>query len=278
METVSENACFGGTQGVYTAASKACACDMTFAVYTPPQAAKGPVPVLWYLSGLTCTHANAMEKAGAQRAAAEHGVALVFPDTSPRGDDVADDDAYDLGKGAGFYVNATQDPWKPHFHMLSYVRDELPALLREQFAGKLDLDRCGITGHSMGGHGALTIALNNPEKYRSVSAFSPICNPHGSDWGRKQLSAYLGDDESAWGDTDASKLVREKGWHGDILVDQGDADNFLDLLKTQSLIEACEAKGQKATITMRPGYDHSYWFVSTFIPDHVAFHAANLKG
>ena len=278
METVSENACFGGTQGVYTAASDACACDMTFAVYTPPQAAKGPVPVLWYLSGLTCTHANAMEKAGAQRAAAEHGVAVVFPDTSPRGDDVADYDAYDLGKGAGFYVDATQGPWKPHFHMLSYVRDELPALLREQFAGKLDLDRCGITGHSMGGHGALTIALNNPEKYRSVSAFSPICNPHGSDWGRKQLSAYLGDDESAWGNTDASKLVREKGWHGDILVDQGDADNFLDLLKTQSLIDACEAKGQKAAITMRPGYDHSYWFVSTFIPDHVAFHAARLMG
>jgi len=276
METVSENACFGGTQGVYSHTSKACACDMTFAVYTPPQAERGPVPVLWYLSGLTCTHANAMEKAGAQRAAAEHGVALVFPDTSPRGDDVADDDAYDLGKGAGFYVNATQDPWKPHFHMLSYVRDELPALLREQFAGKLDLDRCGITGHSMGGHGALTIALNNPDRYRSVSAFSPICNPHDSDWGRKQLSAYLGDDQSAWGDTDASKLVREKGWHGDILVDQGDADNFLGLLKTQSLIDACEAKGQKATITMRPGYDHSYWFVSTFIPDHVAFHAAAL--
>ncbi len=278
MKTVSENACFGGTQGVYSHPSKVCACDMTFAVYTPPQAKDGPVPVLWYLSGLTCTHANAMEKAGAQRAAAEHGIALVFPDTSPRGDDVADDDAYDLGMGAGFYVNATQDPWKPHFHMLSYVRDELPALLREQFAGKLDLDHCGITGHSMGGHGALTIALNNPDQYRSVSAFSPICNPHGSDWGRKQLSAYLGDDESAWGDTDASKLVREKGWHGEILVDQGDADNFLDLLKTQSLIDACEAKGQKATITMRPGYDHSYWFVSTFIPDHVAFHAAALKG
>ncbi len=278
METVSENACFGGTQGVYTAASQACACDMTFAVYTPPQAGDGPVPVLWYLSGLTCTHANAMEKAGAQRAAAEHGVALVFPDTSPRGDDVADDDAYDLGKGAGFYVNATQAPWKPHFNMLSYVRDELPALLRAQFSGKLDLDRCGITGHSMGGHGALTIALNNPDKYRSVSAFAPICNPHGSDWGRKQLSAYLGDDESAWGDTDASKLVREKGWHGPILVDQGDADNFLDLLKTRSLIDACEAKGQDATITMRPGYDHSYWFVSTFIPDHVAFHAAILNG
>ena len=277
METVSTNASFGGTQGVYRHASDACACDMTFAVYTPPQAANGPVPVLWYLSGLTCTHANAMEKAGAQRAAAEQGVAVVFPDTSPRGDDVADDDAYDLGKGAGFYVDATEDPWKPNFSMLTYVRDELPALLRGSFSD-LDLDRCGITGHSMGGHGALTIALNHPERYRSVSAFSPICNPHDSDWGRKQLSAYLGEDESGWGDTDASKLVRAKGWHDTILVDQGDADDFLDLLKTQALVDACKETGQDATITMRPGYDHSYYFVSTFIPDHVAFHAARLKG
>jgi len=275
METVSTNASFGGTQGVYSHTSEACACDMTFAVYTPPQASSGPVPVLWYLSGLTCTHANAMEKAGAQRAAAEHGVAVVFPDTSPRGEGVANDEAYDLGQGAGFYVDATQSPWAPHFNMLSYIRDELPALLRAQFGGTLDLDRCGITGHSMGGHGALTIALNNPQKYRSVSAFSPICNPHGSDWGRKQLSAYLGD-ESGWGDTDACKLVQGKGWHDEILVDQGDADNFLDLLKTQSLVDACAQKGQKATITMRPGYDHSYYFVSSFMPDHVAFHAARL--
>jgi len=276
METVSTNISFGGTQGVYRHASEVCACDMTFAVYTPPQAESGPVPVLWYLSGLTCTHANAMEKAGAQRAAAEHGVALVFPDTSPRGDDVANDEAYDLGQGAGFYVDATTAPWAPHFSMASYVRDELPALLRTQFPS-LDLDRCGITGHSMGGHGALTLALNNPAQYRSVSAFAPICNPHASDWGRKQLGAYLGPDEGAWGDTDACALVRDKGWHDEILVDQGDADNFLDLLKTQSLIDACAARGQAATITMRPGYDHSYYFVSSFIPDHVAFHAARLK-
>lgn len=275
METVSTNASFGGTQGVYSHTSEACSCDMTFAVYTPPEAQKAPVPVLYWLSGLTCTHANAMEKAGAQRAAAEQGVAIIFPDTSPRGDAVADDDAYDLGKGAGFYVNATQSPWSQHFQMLSYVRDELPALLRANFP-QLDCDRAGVSGHSMGGHGALTIALNNPDKFRSVSAFAPICNPHNSDWGRKQLSAYLGDEESAWAGYDACELVREKGWKDEILVDQGDTDNFLDLLKTQSLIDACAEKGQSATITMRPGYDHSYYFVASFIPDHVAFHAARL--
>ena len=276
METVSENACFDGAQGVYSHASKVCACDMTFAVYTPPQATSGKVPVFWWLSGLTCTHANAMEKAGAQRAAAEHGIAVVFPDTSPRGDDVADDEAYDLGKGAGFYVDATESPWKPNFKMRSYVTEELPALIREQFPN-LDMDRAGISGHSMGGHGALTLALTNPDKYRSVSAFAPICNPHGSDWGRKQLSAYLGE-ESNWGDTDASKLVASKGWKDEILVDQGDADQFLELVKTHALIEACESKGQKATITMRPAYDHSYYFVATYMPDHMAFHARRLKG
>ncbi len=277
METVSTNACFGGTQGVYSHSSDACKCEMTFAVYTPPQAKDGPVPVLYWLSGLTCTHANAMEKAGLQRAAAEHGIAIVYPDTSPRGDDVANDDAYDLGQGAGFYVDATQAPWAPHFNMRSYVRDELPALLREEFP-MLDTARAGVSGHSMGGHGALTLALNHPEIYKSVSAFSPICNPHGSDWGRKQLTAYLGADESAWTDLDASKLVAAKGWKGEILVDQGDADNFLELLKTDALIAACEARGQNATITMRTGYDHSYYFVASFVPDHVAFHAAQLKG
>lgn len=276
METVSENVCFDGTQGVYSHASAVCGCDMTFAVYLPPQAKSGKVSALWWLSGLTCTHANAMEKAGAQRAAAEHGIAVIYPDTSPRGDDVADDEAYDLGKGAGFYVDATEGPWAPHFKMRSYIVDELPALIREKFP-QIDMDRCGISGHSMGGHGALTLALTNPDKYRSVSAFSPICNPHGSDWGRKQLGAYLGD-EAQWGQTDASKLVAELGWKDEILVDQGDADNFLDLLKTPALIEACEAKGQKATITMHPGYDHSYYFVSTYMPDHVAFHAQRLKG
>lgn len=275
METVETHASFGGTQGVYSHASDACACDMTFAVYTPPQAEKGPVPVFLWLSGLTCTHANAMDKAGAQRAAAEHGVAVIYPDTSPRGDDVANDDAYDLGQGAGFYVDATQAPWAPHFNMYSYITAELPALLRANFP-KLDMDRIGISGHSMGGHGALTIAMNNPDMFCSVSAFAPICNPHGSDWGRKQLGAYLGADDSAWGATDASKLVAAKGWKDEILVDQGDADNFLELLKTQSLIDACDANGQKATIRMQPGYDHSYFFCSSFIPEHMAFHAKRL--
>ncbi len=275
METVSENVCFDGTQGVYSHKSDVCGCPMTFAVYLPPQAKSGRVPVLWWLSGLTCTHANAMEKAGAQRAAAEHGIAVIYPDTSPRGDTIANDDAYDLGQGAGFYVDATEAPWAPHFKMRSYILDELRALIAKEFP-QIDLDRSGISGHSMGGHGALTLALTNPDKFKSVSAFSPICNPHGSDWGRKQLGAYLGE-EASWGETDASKLVADRGWPGEILVDQGDADNFLELLKTQSLIDACEAKGQKATITMRPGYDHSYYFVATYMPDHVAFHAGNLS-
>ena len=275
METVSENVCFDGTQGVYSHESDVCGCPMTFAVYLPPQAKSGRVPVLWWLSGLTCTHANAMEKAGAQRAAAEHGIAVIYPDTSPRGDAIANDDAYDLGQGAGFYVDATEPPWSPHFKMRSYVLDELRALIAKEFP-QIDLDRSGISGHSMGGHGALTLALTNPDKFKSVSAFSPICNPHGSDWGRKQFGAYLGD-EASWGDTDASKLVTDRGWPGEILVDQGDADNFLELLRTQALIDACEAKGQKATITMRPGYDHSYYFVSTYMPEHVAFHAENLS-
>ena len=275
METVSENICFDGTQGVYTHDSKACGCDMTFAVYLPAQAKTGKVPVLWWLSGLTCTHANAMEKAGAQRAAAEHGIAVIFPDTSPRGESIANDDAYDLGQGAGFYVDATQAPWTPHFNMRTYIVDELFGLIAQNFP-QIDTTRSAISGHSMGGHGALTLAMAHPEKFKSLSAFSPICHPHGSDWGRKQLGAYLGD-ESNWGDTDASKLVATHGWTGEILVDQGDADTFLDLLKTQALIDACAAKGQKATITMRAGYDHSYYFVSTFMPDHIAFHAANLK-
>jgi len=275
MEIVSENVSFDGTQGVYKHESAMCRCDMTFAVYLPPQARTEKVPVLWWLSGLTCTHANAMEKAGAQRAAAEHGIAVIYPDTSPRGDDVANDDAYDLGQGAGFYVDAIEKPWAPHFKMRSYILEELRGIIAAEFP-QIDLARSGISGHSMGGHGALTLAMTNPDKFKSLSAFSPICHPHGSDWGRKQLGAYLGD-ETNWGETDASKLVVERGWQGEILVDQGDADNFLDLLKTQALIDACEAKGQKAIIKMRPGYDHSYYFVSTYMPEHVAFHAENLK-
>ncbi|WP_095587295.1 S-formylglutathione hydrolase [Actibacterium ureilyticum] len=274
METVSENRAFGGVQGVYTHASDACACDMTFGLFLPEEAAEGPVPVLWYLSGLTCTHENAMTKAGAQGWAAEHGIALVFPDTSPRGDGVADDEAYDLGKGAGFYVNATQDPWKPHFRMWDYIADELPRVLAANFA--IDEDRQAITGHSMGGHGALTLAMNLPGRFASVSAFSPIANPTQSDWGRKQLGAYLGADETTWAAHDASLLMRETGFDGPVLIDQGSKDQFLDLLKPEALAEAIAERRQPATFRMQDGYDHSYFFVSTFMEDHVDFHAAAL--
>jgi S-formylglutathione hydrolase len=271
MKTVSENTSFRGTQGVYSHRSDACACDMTFAVFLPEEARQGPVPLLWFLSGLTCTHENAMTKAGAQAWAAEHGIAVVFPDTSPRGDEVADNDAYDLGKGAGFYINATQDPWKPHFQMWSYIADELPALLAENFP--LDMDRQSICGHSMGGHGALTLAMNLEGRFRSVSAFAPIANPTASDWGRKQLAAYLGDDEDNWQKFDASLLMADKGFDGPVLIDQGTDDQFLDLLKPEALAAAIAKRRQNATFRMQPGYDHSYFFISTFMEDHVAFHA-----
>jgi len=271
MKTISENACFGGTQGVYAHTSTSCNCEMTFGLFLPEEAQMGPVPVLWYLSGLTCTHENAMTKAGAQAWAAEHGIALVFPDTSPRGADVADDDAYDLGKGAGFYVNATQDPWAPHFQMWDYLADELPALIGDNFA--VDMDRQGITGHSMGGHGALTLAMNLPGRFLSVSAFAPITHPTASDWGRKQLTAYLGAEESGWARHDATLLMRDTGFNGPVLVDQGAEDQFIDLLKPEALAEAMAAKRQEGIFRMQPGYDHSYFFVSTFMEDHVAFHA-----
>ena len=274
METVSENACFGGVQGVYTHASAATSCDMTFGLFLPAEAKDGPVPVLWYLSGLTCTHENAMVKAGAQGWAAEQGIALVFPDTSPRGDDVADDEAYDLGKGAGFYVNATETPWAPHFRMWDYVTEDLPALLAENFA--LDMDRQAITGHSMGGHGALTMAMSLPGRFRSVSAFAPISHPTGGDWGRKQLGAYLGADETKWAAHDATLLMREKGFDGPVLIDTGTNDQFIDLLMPEKLSEAVAARRQQATLRLQPGYDHSYFFVSTFMEEHVAFHAEAL--
>lgn len=271
MKTISENACFGGTQGVYSHASDACGCDMTFGLFLPAEAQDGPVPVLWYLSGLTCTHENAMTKAGAQLWAAEHGIAVVFPDTSPRGEDVADDEAYDLGKGAGFYVNATQQPWAKNYQMWDYLADELPGLIGENFA--IDMERQGITGHSMGGHGALTLAMNLPGRFLSVSAFAPITNPTESDWGKKQLSAYLGADETTWAKHDSTLLMREKGFDGPILIDQGSSDQFLDLLKPEALAEAMTAKRQQGTFRMQPGYDHSYFFVASFMEDHIAFHA-----
>lgn len=274
METISENRCFDGVQGVYTHTSSACGCDMTFGLFLPPQASSGKVPLLWYLSGLTCTHENAMTKAAAQGWAAEHGIALVFPDTSPRGEDVADDEAYDLGKGAGFYVNATEAPWAPHFSMWDYVAEELPSLLEAEFP--LDMGRQGITGHSMGGHGALTLAMSLPDRFASVSAFAPIAHPTQSDWGRKQLSAYLGADESGWAAHDSTLLMHEKGLDTPLLIDQGTEDQFLDLLKPEALAEAIATRRQPAEFRMQKGYDHSYFFVQTFMPDHIAFHAETL--
>jgi S-formylglutathione hydrolase len=276
METLSENACFGGVQGVYRHASTACQCDMTFGLFLPAEAKDGPVPVLWYLSGLTCTHENAMTKAGAQAWAAEQGIAIVFPDTSPRGEGVADHEDYDLGQGAGFYVNATQTPWAPHFNMWDYVAEELPALIAENFA--IDMDRQAITGHSMGGHGALTLAMNLPGRYRSVSAFAPISNPTGADWGRKQLSAYLGDDEAGWAKHDGSLLMKEVGFDGPVLIDTGANDQFIDLLRPETLASAIAERRQQATYRLQPGYDHSYFFVSTFMEDHITFHAEALYG
>lgn len=274
LETLSESRSFGGTQGVYRHKSQATGTDMTFAVFLPAEAQDGPVPVLWYLSGLTCTHENAMTKAAAQEWCAEAGIAIVFPDTSPRGEGVADDDAYDLGQGAGFYVDATQDPWKQHFQMWKYIVEELPALVCDNFP--IDRDAMGITGHSMGGHGALTIAMTHPERYKSVSAFAPIANPTESDWGRKQLSAYLGDDRATWSAHDSTLLMRERGYPGEVLIDQGSSDQFLDLLKPEALAHAMAERRQPGLFRMQPGYDHSYFFVQSFIGDHVMWHAERL--
>ncbi len=274
METLSENACFGGTQGVYSHKSDSCNCDMTFAVFLPEEAQDGPVPVLWYLSGLTCTHENAMTKAGAQGWAAEHGIALIFPDTSPRGEGVADDEAFDLGQGAGFYVNATQQPWAPHFQMYDYITKDLTDLVFANFP--LDRTRQSITGHSMGGHGALTIAMREKGRFKSVSAFSPICNPTASDWGKKQLSAYLGADNSAWAAHDASLLMLKEGFDGPVLLDTGTKDQFIHLLMPEALASAASSKRQQAVIRYQPGYDHSYFFVASFMEDHMSFHAEAL--
>ncbi|WP_273509728.1 S-formylglutathione hydrolase [Planktotalea frisia] len=274
MKTISENACFGGKQGVYSHASEVCGGEMTFGLFMPAEAENGPVPVLWFLSGLTCTHENAMVKAGAQNWAAEQGIALIFPDTSPRGTGVANDEAYDLGQGAGFYVDATEAPWSPHFKMWSYLADELPTLIEDQF--EVDMERQSITGHSMGGHGALTLAMNLEGRFRSVSAFAPICNPTASDWGRKQLGAYLGNDESTWTKHDAALLMKDKGFDGPVLIDTGTDDQFLDLLKPETLAEAATKRRQQMNFRMQPGYDHSYFFISTFMEDHVTFHAEAL--
>jgi S-formylglutathione hydrolase len=276
MERVSEAKCFGGSQGVYSHESSATGTPMTFQVYVPEHAPGAKLPVLWWLSGLTCTHANAMEKCEYKRACAEHGIILVGPDTSPRGDDVPDDEAYDFGKGAGFYVDAMQDPWAKHFRMRSYVEQELPELIADAFP--VDMDRQGISGHSMGGHGALTVSLRNPGRFRSTSAFAPIVSPMNCPWGEKALTGYIGDDRSAWREYDACALIEDGARLPDLLVDQGRADNFLDeQLKTHLLDEACRKADIPATIRMQEGYDHSYFFVSSFIDDHIAWHAERLK-
>ena len=276
MQRVEHRACFGGWQDVYEHASATLGCTMRFAIYLPPQAADGPVPVLYWLSGLTCNEQNFITKAGAQRYAAEHGIAIVCPDTSPRGDDVADAEGYDLGKGAGFYVNATQAPWAAHYRMHDYVVDELPALVEAHFP--VTTSRA-ISGHSMGGHGALVLALRNTGRYRSVSAFSPIVAPSKVPWGEKALTSYLGDDREAWKAWDACDLVKRASGKLPLLVDQGGDDEFLDSqLRPQLLQAAAVAAGHPLQLRMRPGYDHSYYFIASFIGEHIAHHAAALRG
>ena len=275
METVSTNKSHGGTQGVYSHASRETGTDMTFAVYVPDHEEGAKLPVLWYLSGLTCTHANVMEKGEYRRAASELGLIIVAPDTSPRGEAVPDDEAYDMGQGAGFYLDATEQPWSRHFRMRTYIEQELPALIAQEFP--VDMARQGIFGHSMGGHGALTIALRNPDRFKSVSAFSPVVAPLQCPWGEKALGAYLGSDRAAWRSYDACGLIGDGARVADILVDQGTSDQFLEeQLKPQLLAEACEKAGIPLTLNMREGYDHSYYFISTFMADHLRWHAERL--
>ena len=275
IETVSTAKAHGGVQGVYRHASSATGTDMTFAVFVPDHAAGAALPVLWYLSGLTCTHANVTDKGEYRRACADAGVIFVAPDTSPRGDDVPDDDAYDFGQGAGFYVDATRTPWSANFRMRSYIEDELPDIVAAAFPA--DMARQGMSGHSMGGHGALTVALRNPARFGSVSAFAPIASPRGCPWGEKALSGYLGGDRAAWREYDACALIEDGARIPEILVDQGDADPFLaDQLKPELLAAACRTAGIGLTLRMQPGYDHGYGFISTFMAEHVAWHAARL--
>jgi S-formylglutathione hydrolase len=275
MEQVSAWRSHGGTQGVWRHASAETGTPMTFSVFVPDHAAGAKLPVLWYLSGLTCTHANVTEKGEYRAACAEHGVILIAPDTSPRGEDVPDDAGWDFGQGAGFYVDATQAPWAANFRMRSYVERELPALVAAGFPA--DMARQGITGHSMGGHGALTIALRNPGRFRSVSAFAPIASPLACPWGDKALTGYLGPDRAAWRAYDACALIADGARLPDLLVDQGADDGFLgEQLRTDLLVDACRQAGIPATIRMQPGYDHSYYFISSFMADHVGWHAQRL--
>lgn len=276
MKIISENVSFDGVQGVYSHASKITGTDMTFAVYVPPQAAHAPCPVLWYLSGLTCSHANVMEKGEYRRAAAELGLIIVCPDTSPRGDDVADEPGnWQMGKGAGFYLDATEQPWAKHFQMYSYITEELPMVIAANF--RADMGRQGIFGHSMGGHGALTIALKNPERFRSCSAFAPIVNPMEADWSVPAFEKYLGNDRSAWRQYDACALIEDGARFPEFLIDQGSADSFLQKgLMPWKLEETVKDTGIGLVLNMRERYDHSYYFISTFMADHLKWHAERL--
>jgi S-formylglutathione hydrolase len=277
LKTVSESRCFGGTQGTYAHEASATQCAMRFGVFLPPQAGNARVPALYWLSGLTCTEENFIIKAGAQRVAAELGIALVVPDTSPRGLAIpGEGESYDFGLGAGFYVDATEPPWSRGYRMYSYVTEELPNTIAGKFP--IDLERTGIFGHSMGGHGALTIALKNPDRYRSVSAFAPICSPMRCPWGEKALTGYLGSDRRHWRAYDATALIEDRGWRGPpLLVDQGTKDPFLEReLKPELLKEACSRNGVPLELRTREGYDHSYFFIASFIEDHLRMHARYL--
>ncbi|MEP3280347.1 MAG: S-formylglutathione hydrolase [Stappiaceae bacterium] len=276
LDLISSNRCFNGEQRVYRHQSRSTGTDMEFGIFLPQEALGGEVcPALFYLSGLTCTWENVTSKAGAQRYCANSGIIFIAPDTSPRGEGVADDPAYDLGMGAGFYLDATEAPWSPHYKMETYISDELPEAVVDHFP--IDEDAIGITGHSMGGHGALTLAFKHPELFRSVSAFAPIANPLDCPWGQKALSAYLGADHEAWLDFDACALAKIRGWERDILVDQGQADDFLsEQLKPWEFDSACREAGIDLTLRMHAGYDHSYYFISSFMEDHVNWHADRL--
>jgi S-formylglutathione hydrolase len=275
METIASNTSFGGELRRIRHRSEVCDCDMTFAIYLPPQARQHPVPVLYWLSGLTCTDENFMHKAGAQRVAAELGLAIVCPDTSPRGTDLpGEHDSYDLGSGAGFYVNATQGPWSRHYRMFDYVTQELPALISAELPVT---KRCSISGHSMGGHGALVCYLNNPGKYQSVSAFAPICHPSDCAWGQKALTAYLGDDRNEWERYDANRMIPDAAEKLPLLIDQGSEDEFLnEQLKPGALEQVCLSTHHPLTLRIQEGYDHSYYFIATFIEDHLRHHAKAL--
>jgi S-formylglutathione hydrolase len=278
IELIAENKSHGGRQLVVRHASTATSTDMTFSIFLPPQAeAGGKLPVVWYLSGLTCTHANVTEKGEYRAACAEHGLIFVAPDTSPRGPGVptAPEGAWDFGHGAGFYVDASKEPWAKHYRMWSYVTDELPRLVEAEYP--VNMDRQGITGHSMGGHGALTVALNHADRFRSVSAFAPIVAPSQVPWGQKALTGYLGEDRLNWSRHDAVSLIEDGARVPDLLVDVGDADPFIEKeLRPELLQRACEAAGIPLTLNIRPGYDHSYYFISTFMADHLAWHAERL--